>query len=112
MYQIQGVHLACGKENILVVIIFNIILITGLLVVLLKYSKKLNNRIIIALSMILGGGISNLIDRLCRGYVVDYIDINNIISYPVFNFADIVIVIGEIIIVTYMVINTIKEQEK
>ena len=62
--------------------------------------------------MILGGGISNLIDRLFRGYVIDYIDINNIFKYPIFNLADIFIVIGVITIVAYIIINTIREQGK
>ena len=44
-------------------------------------------------TLILAGIIGNLIDRLFRGYVVDFIDFK---IWPVFNFADSFIVIGVI----------------
>jgi signal peptidase II len=47
----------------------------------------------IPFTLILSGGISNLIDRLFRGYVVDFIQIKN---SPVFNFADIYVLLGVI----------------
>ena len=46
-----------------------------------------------ALSLVLAGGISNLIDRIFRGRVVDFIDISPIINFPKFNLADICIVV-------------------
>lgn len=61
--------------------------------------------------MIISGGLSNLIDRLSRGYVVDYIDINQIFNYPVFNIADICVVIGVILLIGYIIVQTIKRQE-
>lgn len=47
------------------------------------------------LAFILGGSLGNLIDRLARSYVIDYLDIT---IWPVFNFADIMINIGVILI--------------
>ena len=44
-------------------------------------------------SFILGGTIGNGIDRIIKGFVVDFINLN-IISFPVFNIADISINIG------------------
>lgn len=58
----------------------------------------------ISLIMVISGGVSNLIDRLVRGNVVDYIDINAIISYPVFNIADVFIVLGVMLIIGYILI--------
>lgn len=46
--------------------------------------------------LILAGGISNLIDRIFRGFVVDFISLKWI---GIFNFADMYIVIGAILIV-------------
>ena len=43
--------------------------------------------------LILGGGIGNVIDRMCRGYVVDMFDLQ-FIDYPIFNLADCFVVIG------------------
>ena len=78
---------------------------------LVKQYNTLNKTVIIALSMIIGGGCGNLIDRIYRGYVIDYIDISYFFRYPIFNFADIFIVIGIIIIIGFLVIKNIKEQE-
>lgn len=47
----------------------------------------------VALGFLLGGAIGNLIDRIFRGYVIDYIYVR-IIHYPVFNLADSCIVVS------------------
>jgi len=72
---------------------------------------KFDDKTKLGFSLILAGGIGNLIDRIFRGYVIDYIDISKIFSYPVFNFADICIVIGVILVIIIIIINTIKSQE-
>src|SRR3989344_4031117 len=51
----------------------------------------LKNKFSSASAFLLGGATSNLIDRLQFGYVVDYIDVG---SLPVFNIADLAIIIG------------------
>ncbi len=45
----------------------------------------------ISLGLQLGGAMGNLIDRIFRGYVVDFVDIG---FWPIFNIADLSIVIG------------------
>lgn len=52
-------------------------------------------------SMILAGGIGNLIDRIAYGYVVDFLYFKAI-DFPVFNFADCCVVVGAIILFTYL----------
>ena len=47
----------------------------------------------VATVMLLAGGLGNLIDRVFRGYVIDYIR-TLFIDFPVFNFADILITVG------------------
>jgi len=47
------------------------------------------------LTLILGGGLGNLIDRVRLGYVVDMFNFQ-FMSYPVFNVADICVVVGGI----------------
>ena len=51
-----------------------------------------------ALSLILAGSIGNGIDRILKGYVIDFIKIK-FIDFPVFNIADIVINIGVLILI-------------
>ena len=46
-----------------------------------------------AITLILAGGIGNLIDRVARGFVVDMFEFD-FISFPIFNFADVLICVG------------------
>lgn len=101
----------CGQNKQIIIIIANIIIIYLLLKFLIKNYKILADVVRLFIVLIISGGISNLIDRIFRGYVVDYIDINKIINYPVFNIADIFIVIGMTLLIGYIVIKTIKKQE-
>ena len=54
----------------------------------------MEKKTVMSLILILAGGFSNLIDRIFRGYVVDFIDVNEIINFPMFNLADILIFTG------------------
>lgn len=72
---------------------------------------ELEENVKLGFSLVLAGGIGNLLDRIFRGYVIDYIDINKILDYPVFNFADICIVVGIILVFIIIIKNTIKKQE-
>ena len=72
----------------LISIIFSILL---LFLIFRKNTFKLFD--LYAYSFILGGTIGNGIDRILRGYVIDFINLN-IINFPVFNIADISINIG------------------
>jgi len=62
----------------------------------------------ISLSMILGGAIGNLIDRIKQGYVVDMFHFT-LIDFPVFNVADSFIVIGTILLGYYILFMAEKE---
>ena len=55
---------------------------------------------VIAGLIILAGGVGNLIDRLFRGYVVDMFDLQ-FMDYPIFNLADIFVVMGVILGAVY-----------
>lgn len=65
-----------------------------------KYMNKeeLNKLESVSYGIIIGGIIGNLVDRLFRGYVIDFLDFKIFgYNYPVFNLADSFIVIGIII---------------
>lgn len=79
--------------------------------ILLDKKYPLNDKTKTGLCLIIAGGIGNLIDRIFRGFVIDYIDITQIIDYPVFNFADILVVVGVILIIATIIVNTVKSQE-
>lgn len=62
--------------------------------------KDLSNFEKIVLGVLIGGIMGNLIDRVIHGYVIDYLDFNLFgFNYPVFNFADISIVVSIVLII-------------
>ena len=66
----------------------------------------------IALGLMLGGGISNLVDRLCFGCVTDFIDIRiyGNFHWAAFNLADFSIVAGGCIIAYFLLLRKWKRQ--
>tara|TARA_B100000073_G_scaffold46558_1_gene34499 strand:+ start:192 stop:650 length:459 start_codon:yes stop_codon:yes gene_type:complete len=72
----------------LISIIFSILIIYFIL-----SNNNLKSLDLYSYSFILGGTIGNGIDRIIKGFVIDFINLN-IISFPVFNIADIAINIG------------------
>ena len=76
-------------------------IVAAILLVFNIYYYRQNNEAlsrvyIIAFSLILGGAIGNLIDRIVYGHVIDFIDFR---VWPVFNIADSAITVGAILIV-------------
>ena len=69
------------------------IIFSILLIYLILRKNNLNAIDLYSYSFILGGTIGNGIDRILKGYVIDFINLN-IINFPVFNIADISINIG------------------
>ncbi len=63
-----------------------------------------------ALTLILAGAVGNVIDRVIRGYVVDFFEFT-FISFPVFNMADIYVVVGAIAMALIMIF-VIKDEDK
>ncbi len=74
------------------------IIISLLLVYLIIRNKGLNIIDYYSYSFILGGTFGNGIDRIFKGYVIDFINLN-FINFPVFNIADISINIGFVLII-------------
>jgi len=74
---------------IIIILIFSILSILFYLLIKNYYQKNLFN--IFYLSLTIAGAISNLIDRYFYGYVLDFIHLSIL---PVFNLADLLIVIG------------------
>lgn len=91
-----------GKTNFLIIItIFILIILIIYLNSIINYSSIILNKL--SLSLIIGGGIGNLIDRIRLKYVIDfiYIDIKN---FPIFNLADIFIIIGALMSIVIIIL--------
>ena len=82
-----------------ILLIFSVIaiLILSLIVFKQKNIPKIN---LIAFSMILGGAIGNVIDRILRGSIVDFLDFR---IWPIFNIADSAITIGIALLIIHSV---------
>ncbi len=65
----------------------------------------------LALCFIVGGGIGNMIDRVARGYVIDFIDCR-FIDFYVFNVADSFVCVGCAMFVIAVIIDEIQERRK
>ena len=105
-----GVAFGIGSSNLILIIIVNIVVL-GIIIKFIKERKEqVNFSILISLILILSGGIGNLIDRIVRGYVIDFIDVN-LFNFPNFNIADISISIG-IISLIFILCNSILKEKK
>ena len=60
----------------------------------------------IAFSFVIGGALGNLNDRIIHGYVIDFIEFHyENLYWPIFNFADVAISIGVILVLYSMFLN-------
>lgn len=83
-----------------------LVLAAGLIYVL---SGKLQEKVPYAAALlILSGGLGNLIDRVFRGFVVDYIE-PLFIDFAVFNFADMLVCVGAGILIIYLIYEMIRD---
>ena len=90
-------------------VITAVIIIAGIAAIILK---KINNKVLlVTTTVIIAGGLGNLIDRIFRGYVVDFIKVL-FIDFPVFNFADILVTCGSFMLIIYLIIDIYKDSRK
>ncbi len=65
----------------------------------------------VAVSMVISGGIGNMIDRLSKGYVVDFIDVR-LIHFAVFNVADSFVCVGAGLLILALLLGIADEEKK
>jgi signal peptidase II len=72
------------------------VLVIGGIVVFQRSLPVTDRWVHLSLGLLTGGALGNLLDRLLRGYVVDYLDVNfwPLHAWPVFNVADSAILVG------------------
>lgn len=88
------------KNKKIFFIVITLIVVLFISLFLFKYYAKLNIYMKIGMGLLIGGAVGNLIDRIRFGYVVDFISVRlfNSYEYPVFNVADMSIVVGTILV--------------
>lgn len=95
-----------SKYTVLLSVFTSIALFCGL--VYLLSGKRKEKVVYIAGVMILAGGLGNLIDRVFRGFVIDYIE-PLFINFAVFNFADMLVCVGAGILIIWLVYGMVKD---
>ena len=85
-----------GQKWLLIFIVFAVLAAALWALYTNKVSGKLER---LCVSFIIAGGLGNVVDRIRYGFVVDFLDINELFSYPMFNVADCFVVVGAILLV-------------
>ena len=79
----------------------------------LLYLKGEGKLFCFSLSLVIGGGIGNMFDRVALGYVIDFIDVKLFDFWKwVFNFADSAVCVGAVLLVLSVLLDYKKEQKK
>lgn len=86
-----------GKTGMLAII--TVFITIGILFYLYKLRKTAHWALMLSLSLIVSGGLGNIIDRVNLKYVVDFLDLQ---IWPIFNFADIYVCFGCGLLVFYV----------
>lgn len=106
----RGAAFGMLDEHRWVFMVISTVAIAGIIFYMVKF-KPQSKLMCISLSLIAGGGIGNMIDRVAYGYVVDFIDF---CAFPnlwmwVFNVADACVCIGAGLMILYLVMDLVKE---
>ena len=105
----KGAAFGMLSEHRWVFLVISTIAIVIFIAYLIKYKPK-DVLLRASLSMVVGGGIGNMIDRCIRGSVVDFIEVE-FIDFYVFNVADMFVCVGCGLMILYMILSELKESK-
>lgn len=102
-----GAAFGMMKDSRWIFMTVSAVAIVAIAVVIFKYGRE-SVFSSFCLSMILGGGIGNMIDRIALGYVVDFVDFR-LINFAVFNGADSFVCVGAFLMIIYLALELVRE---
>lgn len=98
-----------SDNTVLLSVFTGIVLVVGIFLIV---TKRIKNKFYLTCAvLIISGGMGNLIDRIFRHYVVDYIEIQ-FMDFAIFNFADILVTVGAFALIIYMIVDIIRDRKK
>ena len=106
----EGAAWGILSGNQIGLIILSILLFAFLVWYFVKEKKK-SWLLVISMAFIYGGCIGNLFDRIVFGYVRDFIQFAFWQSFPIFNFADVFLIVGVILFAIYLIIFLVKKEK-
>ena len=95
----EGAAFSMFSGNRFVTVILTTFLLVFCLLLIINAVKKNERVLAICITCVLGGGISNMIDRISAGYVTDMISCGN---FAIFNVADMFVTCGCIVAIVYI----------
>ena len=98
-----------GSNSTAMYVITNLVILSVIFKFITTQNDFIDTKLKVFLSCIFAGGISNVIDRIFRGYVTEFIDFKQIINLPVLNIADIAIIIGWVSVAAIFASFTVNE---
>lgn len=98
------------KDHRWVFMLVSTVLIVGLLIFFVYFYKSISTGMRWSCSLIIAGGIGNMIDRVLVGYVVDFFDFT-LIDFAVFNVADSFVCIGAGLFILCFILDMIKDEK-
>ena len=101
----EGIIFGLHAHQMLSLIIPIVVVIAALFLYYYYRYTLLNSGLVkVALGLVIGGSIGNLVDRIRFGYVTDFIDLRlwGDFHWPAFNLADSALIIGIILLVYFL----------
>ncbi len=98
-----------GSNSTIMYVATNIVILGVIFKFITTQNEFVDKKLKIFLSFILAGGISNVIDKVIRGYVTEFIDFGQVANLPVLNVADVLVLIGWVAIAAIFASFTVKE---
>ncbi len=99
-------------ENVMTNLATFVLTYTIVFVVIIRFMIKKRERnsikVNVALSMVLGGGIGNVIDAIIGGSITDYLEVKGL---PIMNLDDIIMILGCILFVIFIIIDLLKKDK-
>lgn len=106
----KGISFSMLSSKMSLIIIITMIIMLLMVFVLIRTPKtSYFMPFSVVLAVIIGGAAGNMLDRILRGYVVDFIMLD-FINFPIFNVADIFVTVGLIILV-FLIIFKYKDKD-
>ena len=98
-----------SQSTTLLTVVTGAVIFAGIILIA---TKKIKSKFYLTCAvLIISGGLGNLIDRIFRGYVVDFIDVQ-FTDFAVFNFADILVTVGSIALMIYVIVDIFRDRKK
>jgi signal peptidase II len=98
----RGAAFSFFEGHVWLLALVSVIILTAVVIAVIRIKLPKIRWVRIAATLIVAGGLGNFIDRIFRGFVVDFISVK-LIDFPIFNFADCCVCIGAFVLIFYVI---------